>query len=111
VVELGRLCTKTRFDVAQTLAVGQLGECHREILIPARKVFQIPITTITGYALLKLLVRKELDHLGENGASSVHPALSLPPEIPPSPLLAPFALQIVFTPKSTYHTESRMVAH
>src|SRR5229473_2190530 len=84
VVELAADGTKARFDVAKTLAVGQLSERHRQILIPTGQIFQIAITPVAGYALLELLVRKELDQLGEDGAPSVHPALSLAPQQIPS---------------------------
>ena len=91
VIELAADRTKARFDVAQALAVGQLRERHREILIPAGQIFQIATTAVAGYALLKLLVGKELDQLREYGAPRVHPA---------------FVFQIVLTPKRMHHTES-----
>src|SRR5712692_10479417 len=70
--------------------------------------FQIAITPVAGYALLELLVRKELDQLGEDGAPSVHPALSLAPQqIPSNTLLTPFLFQIVLTPTRMHHTESK----
>jgi len=78
VVELAADGTQACFDVAKTFAVGQLSERHREILIPAGPILQIATTTISGYALLELLVRKELiNQLREDSAPSVHPALSL----------------------------------
>src|SRR6266566_2944786 len=108
VVELAADGTKARFDVAKTLAVGQLSERHRQILIPTGQIFQIAITPVAGYALLELLVRKELDQLGEDGAPSVHPALSLAPQqIPSNTLLTPFLFQIVLTPTRMHHTESK----
>jgi hypothetical protein len=110
VIELAADGTKTGFNVAKTLAVGQLGEGHGEILIPAGQAFQIPITSITFYTFLKLLVGKELHQLRENAAPNIHPALSLLSECLPSLLLKPFPFQIVFISKLTYHTESRTVA-
>src|SRR5437899_7649230 len=108
VVELAADGTKARFDVAKTLAVGQLSERHRQILIPTGQIFQIAITPVAGYALLELLVRKELDQLGEDGAPSVHPALSLAPQqIPSNTLLTLFLFQIVLTPTRMHHTESK----
>src|SRR6266849_2565042 len=104
VVELAADGTKARFDVAKTLAVGQLSERHRQIVIPTGQIFQIAITPVAGYALLELLVRKELDQLGEDGAPSVHPALSLAPQ------QIPLLLQIVLTPTRMHHTESKKLA-
>jgi hypothetical protein len=69
--------TEARLDVAKTLAVRQLSERHRQILIPARQTFRIAIAPIAGNALLEMLVGKELDQLGEDGAPCVHPALSM----------------------------------
>ena len=110
-VELAADGTKARFDVAKTLAVGQLSERHRQIVIPTGQIFQIAITPVAGYALLELLVRKELDQLGEDGAPSVHPALSLAPQqIPSNTLLTPFLFQIVLTPTRMHHTESKKLA-
>jgi hypothetical protein len=60
-VELAADGTEAGFDVANTVAVGQLSECHRQILIPTGQSFQIATTTISVYALLELLVEKELD--------------------------------------------------
>jgi len=83
---------QARFDVAQALAVGQLGECHGEVLIPAGQILQVAITAIAGDALLELLVRKELNQLGKDCAPGVHPALSLLRETPPSTPLTPFSV-------------------
>jgi hypothetical protein len=47
-----------------------------QILIPTGQIFQITTTTISIHALLELLVGQELDQLREDGAPSVHPALS-----------------------------------
>src|SRR5208337_899453 len=91
VIELGADGAQAGFDVAQALAVGQLGERHGEVLIPARQIFQVAITRIAGDALLELLVRKELDQLGKDCTPGVHPALSLLRETPPSTRLTPFS--------------------
>src|SRR5437868_10862657 len=86
--------------------VGQLRERHREILIPTGQILQIATTAIACYALLKLLVGKELDQLREYGAPRIHPALSPLRRSPPRMLSTPFELQIVFTPKRMHRTES-----
>jgi hypothetical protein len=106
VVELAADRPKARFDVAETLAVPQLRERHREILIPTGQIFQIATTAVAGYALLKLLLGKEFDQLREYGAPRIHPALSPLRRNPPRMLLTLFAFQIVLTPKRMYHTES-----
>jgi hypothetical protein len=76
VVELAADGTEAGVYVPKTLAVGQLSECHRQILIPTGQSVQIATTTISVYAVMELLVGKELDQLREDGAPCVHPALS-----------------------------------
>jgi hypothetical protein len=69
VVQLAAHRAQAGLDVAQALAIGELGEGHR----------QIPITS---NALVKFLVRQMLDQLRQHGAAQVHPAL-LPLSLPP----------------------------
>jgi len=54
VIKLAADGAQARFDVAQALAVGQLGEGHGEILIPAGQIFEVAITRIASDALLEL---------------------------------------------------------
>src|SRR5260370_19236010 len=106
VVKLAADRPKTRFDVAETLAVRQLRERHRQILIPTGQIFQIATTAVAGYALLKLLMGKEFDQLREYGAPRIHPALSPLRGSPPRMLSTLFAFLIVLTPERMHHTES-----
>jgi len=41
VVEVALLGTQTRFDIAQTLSIGQLGRCHAEVLIETIKALDL----------------------------------------------------------------------
>jgi hypothetical protein len=50
--------------------------CIRGILISASKDFRTPIAIVTGFAFLKLLLAKELNHSGGNVASSAHAGAS-----------------------------------
>ena len=87
VVQLATHRAQTGLDVPQALAIGELGEGHRQILIPAGEVLRVPVATIAGHALLKLLVGQMLDQLRKHGAARVHPPLSsLPPPHPHLPL-------------------------
>src|SRR5208337_5419683 len=97
-------------DVAQALAVGQLGERHSEVLIPAGQIFQVAITRIAGDALLELLVRKELDQLGKDGTPGVHPALSFRRQGLAKNAFGAFLFQIVFAPKRTYRAQTKSLA-
>jgi hypothetical protein len=77
VVQLAADGSTTRFDVAQALAVGQLGEAHRQILVPTGEAPVASIAAIALHASLKFLVRKMLHPLREDRAPSVHQALSI----------------------------------
>ena len=55
--------TKARFDVPQALAVSQLSEGHRQILIPTRELPQTVIALVTADTTTELSIRKETDQL------------------------------------------------
>src|ERR1019366_2324111 len=110
VIEFGADGAQACFDVAQALAVGQLGERHGEVLIPAGQIFQVAITRIAGDALLELLVRKELDQLGKDCTPGVHPALSLRRQGLAKNAFGAFLFQIVLAPKRMYRAQSKSLA-
>src|SRR5260370_41094372 len=95
-----------RFVAAESLAVRQLREPQRQIMIQTGQFFQIAPTAVAGYAILKLLMGKEFDQLREYGAPRIHPALSPLRGSPPRMLSTLFAFQIVLTPERMHHTES-----
>ena len=68
---------QTSFDVSQAFAVSELGECHRQILIPTRKTPAMMITIVAGYTFLELLVRKMRDQFRKHEAAGVHPPLCI----------------------------------
>jgi hypothetical protein len=72
VVELALLHGQTDFDVAQALAIGQLGERHGEELIPTGQAADAVIAVVPGYAPVELVVRQELGDLRQDGVSVVH---------------------------------------
>src|SRR6266700_4795618 len=75
VVELAAHRPQARLNIAQTLAICELPESHRQILVPAR---QAPVTTVavvTGHALLELAVGKMGNQLREDGSAGIHPPL------------------------------------
>ena len=75
VVERGRLRREARLDVAQALAVGQLGEGHAAQLLGARQCAYAVIAAITGHNALKGLPRQEVHDLREQGLANVHASL------------------------------------
>src|SRR3974377_1352889 len=68
--------TQTSFVVAQTFPIGQLGEGHRQILIPTAEASQPEVALITLDATTELPVGKKVDKLREDGAALVHEPLS-----------------------------------
>jgi hypothetical protein len=66
---------KARLDVAQTLPVSQLRECHGQILVPTRKASRVGVATISGHAFLKRLARSMGEELREDSTAGVHPPL------------------------------------
>src|ERR1035437_1171832 len=55
VIQLALQRTQTSFDVAQTFPIGQLGEGHRQILIPTAEASQPEVALITLDATTKLV--------------------------------------------------------
>jgi hypothetical protein len=47
------IAVQARFDVAQTLAIGQLRERHRQILIEARERFDLVLAVVTRHTATK----------------------------------------------------------
>ena len=67
--------SETGFDVAQALAIRQLRERHRQVLIPTGEAARVRVASIAGNALLKLFVGKMLDQLCKDGAALIHAPL------------------------------------
>ncbi len=76
VIQLALQRTQTSFDVAQAFPIGQLGEGHRQILIPTAEASQPEVALITLDATTELPVGKKADQLREDGAALVHEPLS-----------------------------------
>lgn len=66
---------QARLDVAQALAIGELGEGHAEELVPAGEAAHAVITAVVVYTALEGPVRSILHQLGEEGATLVHRCL------------------------------------
>jgi len=75
VVKLAAHRAQARLDVAETLAVSELSEGHRQILIPARQASVVAIAIIAGHTLLELDVGEVSNQLRENGSAGIHPPL------------------------------------
>lgn len=71
-IELGLMGTKTALDVPQPFPIGELSECHAQILVHTREGLDVSIAVVSFHAAGKFLVRDELHHLSEDCTSSVH---------------------------------------
>jgi len=75
VVELGVLGRQTHLDVAQALAVGQLGEGHDPELFRARQRANTLVAIVTGDVPSKGCPWQKIQELGEQCLAGVHGGL------------------------------------
>jgi hypothetical protein len=101
---------QTSFDVSQAFAVSELGECHRQILIPTREAPAMAITIVAGYAFLEFLVRKIRDQFRKHEAASVHPPLCVWGADRSPGAVSPFSIQIVPDRNSRYPIPGKRLA-
>jgi hypothetical protein len=71
-IELALHRSQTSFDVAQTLAIGQLRECQTKKLIKAGKSPPFIISSIALNTLAKLVGWDVIHQLGEDGTADIH---------------------------------------
>src|SRR5947208_12933261 len=76
VIQLAAHRPKASLDIAKALAISQLGECHRQILIAAREASSMSITAIARDALLELVGGPMVHQLSEDSLAEIHPSLS-----------------------------------
>src|ERR1022692_2828361 len=63
------------FDVAQALAISQLGKSHGEKLLPAGKLLGVAVAAITGHRAAEIAVGEKADELREDALAVVHPSM------------------------------------
>ena len=79
-IKFGLHRTQAGFDIAKTLSVSQLRECHAQELIETRKASHSVVSTIKSDAFVELVFGKEVYQLRENDSIDVHGlALSMLP--------------------------------
>jgi hypothetical protein len=102
VIEFAAYGSETRLNITQTLAVRELSESHRQILIPAREAPVMTVAVIAGNALLELVMGKVADQLREDGAAGIHPPLFRRHRPGVFTRFGSFSVQIVFHPNANY---------
>src|ERR1035438_535406 len=110
VVELAAHRFQARLNVAETLAVSELSEGHRQILIPARQTSVVLIAVIASHTLLELEVGEMSDQLRENGSAGIHPPLFRRCGVQPFSSLRLFSVQIVFEQNASYSMDGKGLA-
>ncbi len=72
VIEFGAEGLQTGFDVAQTVASGQLGKSQDEELFVSGQLADAAVAVVTGDTLVELVFGEEIQELGQDGATFVH---------------------------------------
>ena len=72
VIKLGLRHAQTRFDIPQTLPVGQLRKGHTQKLIPTRKTFHLVIALVPFHTLAKLVRGDKVHQLSKNDSPDIH---------------------------------------
>jgi hypothetical protein len=75
-VQLATKGSQAGLDIAETFAVRQLREGHRQILIPAREASRSRIAAVARHATAELAIRQKAQQLGEDSPTLVHGPLS-----------------------------------
>src|SRR2546421_4968713 len=71
-VEFAAQRSQTRFYIAKTVSVSELGKGHRQILIPTRKASRPRISAVSSDTTAKLAIRQKAQQLREHRAALVH---------------------------------------
>lgn len=71
-VELGGLTAQTGFDIAQTLAIGQLRERHAQKLVETSEVFDLVLSVVASDTSAESGQRQVRHHLRKNKFAHVH---------------------------------------
>ena len=72
---LGANCAQACLDVAQTLAVSQLGKGHSKKLLPAGKLLDVTVALIASHASAKIAIGEKADQLREDALALIHPSM------------------------------------
>ena len=72
VVKLGGLTAQAGFDVAQTLAISQLRECHAHKLVETSEVFDLVLSVVSSDTSAESGQRQVRHHLRKNKFARVH---------------------------------------
>jgi hypothetical protein len=68
--------SQTRFYIAKAISISELGEGHRQVLIPTRKASRSRISAVPSDTTAKLAIWQKAQQLREDRAALVHEPLS-----------------------------------
>jgi len=72
-IKFGSQSSQAGFDIAKAFSVSELGKSHTEELIVAREFSDSVIALIALNAFVEFVPGEEIQDLGENDSSSMHP--------------------------------------
>jgi hypothetical protein len=72
VIQIAGHGSQARFDIAQTVAEGELSKSHAEKLIEARELSQSSMAPIAMDAFVEFVLGQEVEELREYGSAGVH---------------------------------------
>ena len=75
VIKLARMGAQAGFDVAQTLAISELGKSQRQELIQAGETLHLVVAVVAIHATAKFGERKQVHQLSKNRSATVHAPL------------------------------------
>jgi hypothetical protein len=76
VVQLVFLSTQARFDIAQTLAEGELRKGHAEVLVETGECLRVTVAVVARHTAPESVHRQMVDDLRENEPAGVHDGVS-----------------------------------
>jgi hypothetical protein len=82
VIQLSVMHRQTDLDVAETLSIRELSECHRQKLLPTSELSNAMVSVITFDTSPEFVVRDVFNDLSENGSTAVHRVGLLCVELP-----------------------------
>jgi len=72
VIELAAERSQACLNVAQTIPVSQLGEAHRQILVPTPEASRTGISAVSSHATAKFTIGQKVQQVREDGPALVY---------------------------------------
>jgi len=73
-IKSGLGCPQADLDIPEAFPIGELGECHAEILVPAREDDHLVIAAVSIDAFSELVCGDKVHQLGKDRFPGIHAA-------------------------------------